>query len=287
MNYRIHDNGWTVIVENFDLRQLTQHDANLISKLISTNTLVIARNQNLTIQDHLRITKMFKDPVSLFTDPKDSNYSRNVVPDTDGLILRVGGELDKDGKTGIAGSVGEVFWHSDPHWPDLKCMLILLVARNGVTNSKTSWINNIKSYSDLDTNTQELLKSLNAILLTGIDFNRDVSFIDEYGVMRPPSKGLSKTTIPIVQTNCAGVTGLYFPFNQIHKFEGLSEKESKEILKHISAHITQEKYCYHHDWEDSDIVITDQRFGLHMRHRCEHISTRLLHRSVFDYSGFN
>jgi len=286
MNYHFHKNGWTVILDDFDFNQASQDDINSISKLMSTNTLVVAKKQKLSIHDHIRITKMFKDPVRLFPDINDPLYKRTVVPDTDGLILRVGGEPNEDGETGIAESVAEVIWHSDPHWPDLKCMLILLLARKGTSNSKTSWINNIASYNDLDQDTKQQLSSLKGILLSGIDFNKDKLFVDEYGLVRPPSTGFNKKTIPIVQTNIAGVTGLYFPFNQIHAFEGMPESESKELIKHISSHITQEKYCYHHEWDDGDVIITDQRFGIHMRHRCEHISSRLLHRSLFDYAGF-
>jgi len=286
MNYKIHDNGWTVLLEDFDFNQASQDDINLISKLMSTNTLVVAKKQNLSVQDHVRITKMFEDPVCLFPDTSDPLYSATVVSDTEGLILRVGGEPNELGETGIAESVAEVIWHSDPHWPDLKCMLIFLLARNGTSNSKTSWVNNIASYNDLNQETKQQLSSLKAILLSGIDFNKDESFTDEYGLIRPPSTGVNERTIPIVQTNIAGVTGLYFPFNQIHGFEGMTESKSKDLIKKISNHVTQEKYCYHHDWDDGDVVINDQRFGLHMRHRCEHISSRLLHRSLFDYSGF-
>jgi alpha-ketoglutarate-dependent taurine dioxygenase len=284
MDYKIHQNGWTIILDNFEFNQATQTDINAISKLLSTNTLVIAKNQNLSVEDHLRVTKMFKDPACLFSDTTDKMYKRNVVPNTEGLILRVGGELNEDGEHGIAGGVDEIFWHSDPHWPDLKCMLIFLLARKGTANSTTSWINNIKSYNDLDLETKNLLKSLKAILLTGIDFDKGLSFTDNYGIPRPVSSGISKKSIPVIQTNTYGITGMYFPFNQIHGFEGVSEKESKDIIKHISNHITQEQYCYHHNWSDSDVVITDQRFGIHMRHRCEHTASRLLHRSVFDYS---
>lgn len=283
LKYHIHENGWTVILDNFDFKTATQEDINTIGKLISTNTLVVAKKQQLSIEDHLRITKMFKDPVEVFTDPDDPLYKGSVVPNTEGLILRVGGEPTEDGFTGIAESVAEVIWHSDPHWPDLKCMIIFLLARKGTVGSRTSWCNNILSYNDLDQETKDLLEPLRAILLTGIDFNKDLSFIDEFGLLRPPSSGFNQTGIRVVQTNVAGVKGLYFPFNQLHGFEGMSEKEGKDIIKRIAAHITQEKYLYHHDWDDGDVVITDQRLGIHMRHRCEHIATRLLHRSVFDY----
>jgi taurine dioxygenase len=281
IKYHLHTNGWTVLLDS-DLHDATLADIKHVARLLNKYTLVVGKKQNLSVAEHLRLTKMFKDPV--FLDPELHTGSQSiVVPDTEGLLLRVGGEVDKYGIPGIAESVAEVIWHSDPHWPDLKCMIIFLAAIHGTSNSKTSWCNNLLAYSELDQTTKDLLEPLKSILLTGIDFNKDLSFIDEYGLLRPPSSGFNQTGIRNIQTNKNGEKGLYFPFNQMHRFEGMSEKDSKSLIQKIASHITQEKYCYHHKWDDGDVVFTDQRFGLHMRHRCEHISTRSLRRSVSDY----
>jgi taurine dioxygenase len=281
IEYHLHENGWTVMLDS-NLSCATQDDINHLARLLNKHTLIVCKKQNLSTQEHLRITKMFKDPV--FLDPKLHPGSDSiVVPNTDGLLLRVGGEVDEYGVPGIAESVAEVIWHSDPHWPDLKCMIIFLASIRGTANSKTSWCNNLLAYSDLDQETKMILQSLKSILLTGIDFNSDLLFTDSYGLSRPPSTGFDQTGIKAVQTNKTGQQGLYFPFNQLHGFEGMSEQQGKLLIQKISKHITQEKYCYHHDWDDGDIVFTDQRFGLHMRHRCENISTRTLHRACFDY----
>lgn len=281
IKYHIHKNSWTVILDS-NLNDATQEDINHLARLLNKHTLIVGKKQNLSVQEHLRITKMFKDPV--FLDPKFHKGSdRVVVPDTNGLLLRVGGEVNELGIPGIAESVAEVIWHSDPHWPNLECMIIFLAAIRGTANSKTSWCNNLLAYADLDQETKMILQPLKSILLTGIDFNSDLLFIDSYGLARPPSTGFNQTGIRVVQTNKTKQQGLYFPFNQLHGFEGMSEQAGKKLIQEISKHITQEKYCYHHDWDDGDIVFTDQRFGLHMRHRCEHISKRALRRSVINY----
>jgi taurine dioxygenase len=281
MNYHLHENGWTVILD-FDLKTATQQDINHIARLLNDSTLVVAKKQNLSLDDQLRITKMFKDPV--FLDPEFHPDSQSiVVPNTQGLFLRVGGVEDEYGVPGIAESVAEVIWHSDPHWPNLECMLLMIVANYGTANSMTSWCNTLLAYSELDQETKTLLDSLSAILLTGIDFNKDLEFVDNYGLSRPPSSGLNQTGIKVIQSNLCGKKGLYFPFNQLHGFEGMLEIDAKALIKRISEHITQEKYCYHHSWDDGDIIFTDQRFGLHKRHRCENIKKRSLQRSVFNY----
>jgi alpha-ketoglutarate-dependent taurine dioxygenase len=281
IDYHIHENGWTIILDS-DLKKANQEDINHISRLLNKHTLVVSKKQNLSVEEHLRITKMFKNPV--FLDPTLHHDSQSiVVPNTDGLLLRVGGKRNEYGIPGIAESIGEVIWHSDPHWPNLECMIICLSAICGTSNSMTSWCNTQLAYIDLDQETKDILNTLTLVLLTGIDFNKDLSFKDESGLMRPPSSGVNRSGIKPIQFNKTGDKGLYFPFNQIHSFEEMSEKNSRTLIKKISEHITQEKYCYHHSWDDGDIIFTDQRFGLHMRHRCEHTDTRSLYRSVFDY----
>jgi hypothetical protein len=62
LNYHIDDNGWTVILDDYDFTQATQEDINQIACWLATNTLVVARNQGrLTVADELRIANMFGD----------------------------------------------------------------------------------------------------------------------------------------------------------------------------------------------------------------------------------
>ena len=41
MNYHLHKNNWTVIVDNIDLKKATQEDVNLIAKLIAFPTFLL------------------------------------------------------------------------------------------------------------------------------------------------------------------------------------------------------------------------------------------------------
>jgi hypothetical protein len=59
INYELHDNGWTVFIEDLDMKQASQDEINQIAKLIAVNTLVIIRNQNLTAPEEAKIIRMF------------------------------------------------------------------------------------------------------------------------------------------------------------------------------------------------------------------------------------
>lgn len=288
MNYHIHKNGWTVVLDNFDFKNASQEDINQIAKLVANNTLVVAKNQNLCIDDKLKIIKMFKNPIMLY-QPDTEGYKSTTVPNSEGLLLRVGGKLNERGDGGIGDHIGEFVWHHDYHWQfDRSPPLLMIHAIDGVKNSLTSWTNNILAYNDLDEDTKKLISTLKAAMLKGFELNADGLVFDENGngwfedgIL---DKGRYLDVLHISKTNKVGI---FFPFLQIDHFQGLTKKQSREILAKISKHITQDKYIYTHDWDDGDLVIFDQYLGIHKRNRCEHNISRLIHRAAFDYPDQN
>lgn len=283
MKHHLHENGWTPIVD-LDIREATRHDAVALSELIANYSIVVIKNQSLTIQDEVRFAKLFNNPESLF-NPGDYDYTHCVVPDTGGLIYRVGGDVNEHGVPGIGEHVAETGWHHDHPWRStVKPKLISLYSVKGTAGSTTSFINNIRSYNDLDNNTKELLAPLEAILLRNTSLDSSLFQTESDGWKCPTGDVATDYSVPVVYTNRYGVTGGFFPFLQIHTFKGMSREDSKVVLKMLAEHITQEKYCYHHNWKDGDMIISDQWLGLHKRQHCETISTRLLHRAMYDYT---
>lgn len=273
MNYTIHNNGWTVIVDNFDLCFATQADIDQISKLLYSNTVVVIKKQSLSVKDQLRVIKMFKNPTDL-------GYPEISIDGSDGLILRVGGYAGENGVQGIAEHEEEMAWHHDFQWQlENKPSLIWLHAIHGAKNSKTSWVNNLLSYKDLDQKTKDLLGTLTAVMLRDTDFNVGKFYEDIDGTRWPHG-----TLLEGYYPNIIREGRLYFPFNQIYNFKGMSREESKSIIVPLIKHITQPKYQYTHEWDNGDIVISDQWSSLHMRWPCKNILNRLLHRATFDYT---
>ena len=56
-------------------------------------------------------------------------------------------------------------------------------------------------------------------------------------------------------------------------------------MQKLRQHVEQEKYTYHHDWEDGDIVISEQWLSIHKRWPFEDMKNRLLHRIAFGYEN--
>jgi len=284
MNYQMHENGWTVIVDDFDFNHATKEDIDLISRLIAKHTVVVVKNQQLSLEEEIRVCHMFKDPEPAFK-PNEGSFKRSAADlkiDPTGLICRVTGEKNEDGETGIAGHASEMAWHNNMPYEPTRRSIVWLYAVRGSNGSRTSWNNTILAYNDLDQATKDKFKQLKCIYFSGINLaNEYVST----GKAEDENKQVIETfTPPLVYTNNANQTGLYFSPYLLERFVGLTKEETKAIVDPLFEYVIQDKYVYHHDWQDGDIVLSEQWLGIHKRWPFEQIEKRMLHRAAFEFT---
>jgi taurine dioxygenase len=280
LNYRIHDNGWTVIIEDFDLRQATQSQANIIAKLLATNTVIVIRGQKLTPHDEIN----FCSKIGVVEDwtkrlPQGGDALNGfLVKNGNNKVIRVTGELDEHGRPGLFGHVSDLDWHANQTANEWRHPIVWLYGVKGTAGSRTSWLNNIASYNDLDQQDKDYYKSIR--MING--YKQGAYSESHFG--KPID--INFTYKPnLVHTNIAGVTGLYFPFLQIHQIDGMDEDQSREFITKLQDHVLQEKYMYHHDWHDGDVVIAEQWLGVHKRWRFDAIDARVLHRICMGFEN--
>jgi alpha-ketoglutarate-dependent taurine dioxygenase len=89
--------------------------------------------------------------------------------------------------------------------------------------------------------------------------------------------------VDIITKNPIGKTVIFFPWNQMEGVADVSDEENQEITEYLMSYLTQEKFLYHHDWEDGDIVVADQWSGMHKRWAFDKMHERILHRMAFNY----
>lgn len=276
IDYVVHENRWTVFAK-VDLKTCTQQEVNDLEKLLSANTCVVIKNQSLTIEDELRFLNMFNNPKSLYpkNDPLFDDFALDLKKDPDGIIFRVTKEI-RDGKIGMADWEEGFDWHSDtPEEPD-RSEILYLYGHRGTAGSRTTWNNNIIAYADLSDDIKKQIANLHSI----------------YGNISAPSApdhvGVKYNTAwnpPLVHTTLAGQPGMYFSPYQLGKFVELTQQESDKLKLTLCNHVLNEKYMYHHDWEDGDVVISDQWNGIHKRWPFNRMDIRVLHRAGIDYTG--
>jgi alpha-ketoglutarate-dependent taurine dioxygenase len=278
MKYHIHENGWTVIIDEIDLVTPRQEDVDKICRLLDSNTLVVIPKTNITMKDELKFINLFHEVETYDKPPESETIGKCVIPDSECKLIPVTGRVLKDGKTGIFGHPAELKWHCNgPASPESK-LLVYLRGIEGTKGSVTQWTNNFLAYDDLDAETLELIKNLQGVF--GHDANRISPALEHM-----PGKFINEEYTPnIIRENRQGRKGIFLPYLQMFYFKGMTEEESQPIIDRLAAHITQEKYVYSHDWEDGDIVIADMVFGIHRRLEFQNIANRLLHRAAFNYT---
>jgi taurine dioxygenase len=276
MNIRIHENDWTVLVEDVDLKEVTQEQVDVIAKYILTNTVVVIKKQQLTPADEIRIAGMF-GRLQNFT----GNNPGFILKDTDGYINRVSGGLDEHGRPGMFGHVTELEWHcnrvSDPD----RFPIIWLYGECGTVGSKTSWLNNILTYDSLPQEKKDNFKNLK------LNVGNTQQFINYYRGDEYVPQDITHYRPNLVHTNQLGVTGLFFSWNQTHFVEDMDPTEGRKLIEDLRAFCEKEKYMYHHDWEDGDVVISDQWLSIHKRWEFSDMEKRVLHRIALDFSKAN
>jgi len=285
MKHKIHDNGWTVILDDFDFLTASDSDINQIARWLATNTLVVCKNQNhLTAQDEANICSRFGELEDL-TPLKDIAPFKNVIiQDTNYKVVRVTGELDEHGEPGLFGHVDDLDWHcNQPAQPDRK-PLVWLRGIKSTFGSRTSWTNNILAYKDLNDQMIDKIKDLKMVCgwkkgtYSDFDFGKAAGVTENFNEHYTPN---------LVYTNIGKQTGLFFPFLQFRNFVGMTQDQSRELVESLRDHVLQEKYIYHHDWQDGDVVIAEQWLGIHKRWKFEGMNKRVLNRVTFDFANVN
>lgn len=285
MKIRLHENGWTGLIEDLDFAKITQEEVNEIGNFLATNTLVVARGQNhLTLQDEVRVADMFGNAEDFTPVIHLPPYNHCVIEGSNNKIVRVTGELDEHGKPGLFGHVSDLDWHVNQPGDPTRRPLVWLLGVKGTVGSKTSWTNNILAYEDLPSAVKESIKDLKLVCGWKLGSYSEFNFGEVAGVKENYNEHY---TPALVHTNIGRRTGLFFPFLQFRNFVGISQEESLELAKPLIQHILQDKYVYHHDWQDGDVVIAEQWLGIHKRWAFDGMPNRILHRSTFDFTNIN
>ena len=278
MKIDLHENGWTVVVSDTDIKNVTQDEITILAKYLLTNTVVVIKNQKLDPIDQVKICEMFGETQTYNHAQFNQNF---VLPNSNDKVIRVTGELNEHGQPGMFGHVSELEWHcnrvSDPD----RRPIVWLYAERGTKGSKTSWLNNILSYHDLPDAFKDEIKNLK------LNVGNVQQFANYYYGKDYVPQDIKYYRPSLVHTNDLGVTGLFFSWNQVHFIEEMPPEKGRELIEILRKHCENSKYIYDHEWEDGDIVISDQWLSIHKRWEFEHMDKRVLHRLACDYSKIN
>ena len=271
MKSSIHSNGWTLTIEE-DVKSLSVEQLHEVAKLVNSHYVVIFRGQELSVEDQMRIASSI-GTVKLDHGRDDAERDRILIQPG---VIRVTGELNDKGEKGLFGHDEELDWHTHHANAKKRFPFVWLYAVKGSKGSRTSWINQEMAFNDLPVTMQRELEVIKYASGYKVGSFSDMAVAKE--------KVNYDNPIDLVHTNKEGKKGLYFPFQQVYDIvEGATKEQWEELHKFLKSHCTKEKYIYHHDWQDNDLVISEQWLSIHKRWQFDDMKNRLLHRIAFDY----
>ena len=270
LKYTVDDKGWVAYIDE-NITDLDKEQAVEVSNLVYDYHVVVFNNQELTQDEQLRFCEMIGDINNVYGHNEGSKH----ISYENGII-RVTGELNEHGKEGLFGHAHTLDWHT--HQPSTyeRFPFIWMHTYKGSKGSRTSWMNMRMAYQDLDKDVKEEIENIKVICgyekgrFSTTDFFKEMVYWDR--------------SINIVQTNSRGDKGLYLPYLQIFDVDGetYDKNDWKFLFDELVDHMTQDKYIFHHDWNDKDVIISEQWHTLHKRWEFENISKRMLHRIAFN-----
>lgn len=156
--------------------------------------------------------------------------------------------------------LANMLWHSDSSFKAVPSLCSLLSARivppeGGATEFASARC----AYASLP----EALKrrARDAVVVHDFSWSRDQIrpgfFTDKERAEYPPVRH------PLVRRNPVnGRESLFLGAHASH-VEGLPVAEGRAFLKELLDHVTQPQFCYHHEWQEGDLIIWDNRCVLH------------------------
>jgi len=170
------------------------------------------------------------------------------------------GEIIPDEDRRMIYQLANMLWHSDSSFKAVPSLCSLLSARivppeGGATEFASARC----AYASLP----EALKrrARDGVVMHDFSWSRDQIrpgfFTDKERAEYPPVRH------PLVRRNPVnGRESLFLGAHASH-VEGLPVAEGRAFLKELLDHVTQPQFCYHHEWQEGDLIIWDNRCVLH------------------------
>lgn len=272
MKYKLLDAN-AVEVYDVDYKNLSSNEVNQIADLYFKHLVVISRNQNLTPEDMIRVATQFGVPEYFDAETQRQRSAENVNG-----VQRVCKGNNSDGTArGLFGHDSELSWHANrPSAENDRKPIIFLSAAHDTNGSRISWANMALAYADLDQKTKDFLENKKGIY--GFEPN---TYTQSFNIWKSHRNTEGQDFVRVGPT---GVKGIFFPYYQFFGFKDIDEEISNYYKEFLFNHCYQDKYCYHHDYQDGDVIFGDQWLTVHKRWSCD-LGNRMIYRVSMDWSN--
>lgn len=284
------DHNTHIEVHDFDVTSVSVEEMLELQQLLYKHLIVVIKDQDTDprkfarLMDHMGplanvnqwATTRYGDFVEEIPNHRP-DYDTWEDPDTYPL-QRVSGMKKLNRPTGIFGT-GILDWHCNLNGPE-RADGLGLQALEGTQGTVTTWMNSAPALRDATVEFRDRLSEAYA------EYKYDpITW----------AKGTNKEQLDfmmlnsfdykmwLLQQNKAGTQGIYF--HKLNKCNVISKHD--KLQQELEEYLFQEKYLYHHEWQDGDIVLSEQLLTLHKRQTDDpdKLAKRVLNRVTFRLSN--
>jgi alpha-ketoglutarate-dependent taurine dioxygenase len=241
------------LVTGVDVRSPSEDDWKTLYRTWLDSIVMVVRDQTLTKDEFLTYSRRFGR-----LKPHRVRKTRD-HPEHPELTVMGLGTRKADGQVNQAIYNRGGSWHTDSPWDTEVCKGTQLY---GVaipsTGGDTAFASMYEAYDSLPDGLKQRIAGLKAEYIYGGKKREGHELLEPEDRERPPA------THPIVRKHEeTGRTSLYANPHHIVRVQGLSDADSDALVKELTPYMISNPAQYQHKWRAGDIVIWDNRCGLH------------------------
>jgi taurine dioxygenase len=259
-------------IDGVDLAALDDAAFAEIQRAFADYLVLQFHDQHLSPEQHVALTRRF-GPVSR------SPYIKHMAEHPD--IIAVLKEAD-EAKISSFGNA----WHSDFSFLEEPPMGSLLYAREVPSHGgDTLFANMVLAYEALSDGMKRMLDPLKAIH-TGKPYgvggvSADLKVSRSIGIERNRPEADREVAHPVVRVHpVTGRKALFVNAIYTTRFEGMTEEESRPLLRFLFGHAVQPEFTCRLRWHTHDLAIWDNRCAMHYAVNDYDGQRRLMHRTT-------
>jgi len=240
-------------VTGVDVSNPSKQDMEVIQKAWLEHLVLVFPKQDLDAHKLVSFTSRFGELDDYATQPFNRHPEINEV-----MLLTNKFSNGKPSKTYNAGQN----WHTDLSYTlrPAKATSVFCMEKPSV-GGDTMFANQYLAYETLSPKMREFLDGLEAVhdasLIEGLD-KRGPEVANEFRRLNPP------VVHPAVRVHPETGRKALYVNERVRNFLGLSEAESKPIVKFLCDHSVQPRFVYRHYWTIGDLVMWDNRCMVHL-----------------------
>lgn len=240
------------IATDVDVRNLSDTDWQALYRAWLDGIVLVVRGQSLTIPEFLAYSRRFGRL-------KPHRVRRTRHPDHPELTVMGVGTRKADGQVDKSIYDRGGGWHTDSPWDTEICKGTQLYGIEiPSTGGDTLFASMYEAYDTLPETLKRRIEGLKAEHVYGGKARRGNDLLE------PEDRDLPPAVHPIVRVHEeTGRKSLYANPTHIVRIQGLSDAESESLARELADHMVATPAQYRHKWQKGDIVIWDNRCGLH------------------------